>query len=190
MLFLFRRINVIFIIFFDISYYIGDIMFFGPWHFWRHKRRIFRKGEFKYIVLYLLEKKPMSGYDIIKELEKLLKNTYIPSPGLVYPTLEMLEEAGYIVSEKSNGKKIYRLTDEGKKILDERREEITEILDYLKEQSISDELHDISDAVKKLMRTIFVYYPDIDSDKAKEIISIIEDARRKIVRLMEEGQNP
>lgn len=190
MLFLFRKINVIFIIFFDISYYIGDMMFFGPWHFWRHKRRLFRKGEFKYIVLYLLEKKPMSGYDIIKELEKLLRNTYIPSPGLVYPTLEMLEEAGYIISEKSNGKKIYRLTDEGKKILDERREEIIDILEYMKEQSISDEIHDIGDAVKKLMRTIYVYYPDINSDKAKQIVSIIEDARRKILRLMEEGQNP
>ena len=73
------------------------------------------------VILALLEEKPRHGYEVIKALEERSGGFYSPSPGMVYPALTYLEELGYAVVEVDGTKKLYRITDEGRRNLDERR---------------------------------------------------------------------
>ncbi len=88
-----------------------------------HRReRLFQKGDFKYILLQQLREKPSYGYEIIHDLQERFHSFYVPSPGSVYPTLQMLEEMGYVKSSEQEGKKVYTVTDEGLRFLDEQKE--------------------------------------------------------------------
>src|SRR5215469_16189208 len=84
----------------------------------------FERGDLKLVILDLLKEKPRHGYDIIQELEKKFHGFYSPSPGTVYPTLQLLEDEDYITSEQKNGKKVYTITQAGTKYLEEHKEEL------------------------------------------------------------------
>src|SRR4030043_1006609 len=88
--------------------------------FFRGSRRwaSFRRGDLKYVILDLLKDKPRHGYDIIRELEEQSYGFYKPSPGVIHPTLQMLQEMGYASSTEQEGKKVYSITEEGLKFLD------------------------------------------------------------------------
>jgi len=76
--------------------------------------RVFDHGDLRWVVLGLLAEKPRYGYDIIKELEERVGGEYSPSPGVVYPTLTLLEEMGLAtISEQTGNRKLYTLTPEG-----------------------------------------------------------------------------
>lgn len=77
------------------------------------KRRFFKRGEFKFAMLELLATKQMHGYQLIKAMEERTGGLYAPSPGSVYPNLQLLEDMGLIGSSETNGKKLYHITDEG-----------------------------------------------------------------------------
>jgi len=84
------------------------------------------------VILRLLEEKPRHGYEIIKELESRFGGSYAPSPGTVYPTLTMLEDLGYArVVPEEGGKKIYEITDEGRKHLAEHSTTVNDIFDRI-----------------------------------------------------------
>jgi DNA-binding PadR family transcriptional regulator len=84
--------------------------------------RMFEQGDLKLVVLKLLDEKPRHGYEIIKALEEKTNGMYSPSPGAVYPTLTLLEELGYARAiDEGGGRKIYEITDEGRKHLAEHR---------------------------------------------------------------------
>lgn len=99
---------------------------------WRHRGQYylgkqgwgkpFQKGDFKYIVLQCIKDKPSYGYEIIRVLQERFYNFYIPSPGSVYPTLQMLEEMGYAEATEQDGKRVYAITKEGRKFLDSQKE--------------------------------------------------------------------
>ena len=82
----------------------------------------FQRGDFKYIILHCIKDKPSYGYEIIKALRERFFSFYIPSPGSVYPTLQMLEEMGYALATETEGKKVYAITEEGRKYLDSKKE--------------------------------------------------------------------
>ena len=79
-------------------------------------------GDLRLIVLALLNEGPRHGYEIIKELEEKSSGVYSPSPGVVYPTLTYLEEVGYATSSAEGSKKVYSITDAGRKYYRENRE--------------------------------------------------------------------
>ncbi len=99
----------------------------GPFGPWRFKERMFEKGDLKYVILDLLAEKPRHGYDIIRELEERFGGLYVPSPGAVYPTLQMLEDLGYVTSSQQDGKRTYEITEEGRKFLAERKDTMDDI---------------------------------------------------------------
>jgi DNA-binding PadR family transcriptional regulator len=73
------------------------------------------------LILGLLAEKPRHGYEIIKALDERSKGFYIPSPGMVYPALTYLEEIGHATIEVEGSRKLYHITDAGKKHLDSNR---------------------------------------------------------------------
>ncbi len=91
-------------------------------------RRVrFERGDMRYVILALLEDHPMHGYEIIRELERRFNGRYSPSAGTVYPTLQLLEDMGYVSSTQSDGKRIYAITGDGRAFLDEGRDRVEEI---------------------------------------------------------------
>ena len=72
------------------------------------------KGDVRAAVLAVLAEKPMHGYQIIQEIEARSDGAWKPSPGSVYPTLQLLADEGLVAAEESNGKKTYSLTDAGR----------------------------------------------------------------------------
>ena len=88
----------------------------------RRRRRMFDGGELKLVFLALIEIEPRHGYDLIREIETRSNGAYAPSPGIVYPTLALLEETGQIEARASEGaKKQFALTEAGKAFLDHNR---------------------------------------------------------------------
>ncbi len=98
--------------------------------------RIFEGGDLKYVLLQLIAEKPRHGYELMKAIEEKLNGAYSPSPGLIYPTLTMLEEMGYAtVSATDGSKKLYTITEEGKKHLEEKKAEVDAVFERMNEAS-------------------------------------------------------
>ena len=90
---------------------------FGPWgHRARRRGRSgrARRGDVRAGILALLAEEPMHGYQIIQELEARSGGLWRPSPGSVYPTLQLLEDEGLVGREETEGKRVYTLTEEGR----------------------------------------------------------------------------
>jgi DNA-binding PadR family transcriptional regulator len=84
----------------------------------RRGGRVFDQGDLRFVILGLIREKPSYGYELIKAIEERLGGSYSPSPGVVYPTLTLLEELGYATVDASQGgKKLYAVTAEGEAFL-------------------------------------------------------------------------
>jgi DNA-binding PadR family transcriptional regulator len=101
----------------------------------RHRRRgpMFESGEVKFVILRLLKEKPSHGYELIKALEEKLAGCYSPSPGTVYPTLQMLEDQGFVRAVEENGKRVYHITAEGEAFLAANRSTVEDIFDRVRD---------------------------------------------------------
>jgi DNA-binding PadR family transcriptional regulator len=99
----------------------------GPWDEdeprGHHGRgRSFEYGKLRFVVLQLLGQKPSHGYQLIKAIEDKTAGAYAPSPGVVYPTLALLEDLGYIVAGAADdNRKLYKITATGRKYLLENK---------------------------------------------------------------------
>ncbi len=93
------------------------------------KWKIFERGDLKFVILRLISKRPMHGYEVMKALEEDSKGYYRPSPGSVYPTLQMLDDEGYLTVEEKDGKKTYTITDEGVTYLGDNEDIVDEVFD-------------------------------------------------------------
>lgn len=93
--------------------------------------RMLASGDLRLVALYLIEQQPRHGYDIIKAIEDKTQGFYSPSPGIVYPALTFLEEAGFVTSAPDGNKKLYTITEEGRTHLSDNREAIQSTLDFL-----------------------------------------------------------
>jgi DNA-binding PadR family transcriptional regulator len=100
--------------------------------------RFFDSGDLKLVMLQLISDRPRHGYELIKEIEDRLSGAYSPSPGVVYPTLTMLEDIGYAtVSAEAGGKKLYAITEEGKAFLATNRPAIEAIFGRMGEAALA-----------------------------------------------------
>ncbi|RRI03138.1 PadR family transcriptional regulator [Mesorhizobium tamadayense] len=173
----------------------------GPGDMFRAGRML-ADGDLKLITLSLLAEAPRHGYDIIKALEERTSGIYSPSPGVVYPTLTFLEEAGYAVSSSEGNKKVFSITEAGRAHLEENREMIDHVLDHLERfgrkmakardwfgwnddgeeggrrsrHEKRDEKRDRFRALRQRLRAALGDIVDAPEDKQAEAISILEDA--------------
>ena len=93
--------------------------------------RMLASGDLRLVALYLIEQQPRHGYDLIKAVEERSGGFYAPSPGVVYPALTFLEEAGYVTSAPDGNKKLYTITEAGRAHLADNREAIEGTLAFL-----------------------------------------------------------
>ncbi|MCI3946804.1 hypothetical protein K0038_03878 [Pseudomonas syringae] len=82
--------------------------------------RVFAPGDLKLLLLALIAEQPAHGYDLIRKIEGLFDGAYCPSPGVIYPTLTFLEESEMILGDAQAGKKLYTVTDAGRRSLQDQ----------------------------------------------------------------------
>jgi DNA-binding PadR family transcriptional regulator len=98
--------------------------------------RVLDHGDLRYVLLHLIAEKPRHGYELIKAIEEQLGGMYSPSPGVIYPTLTLLEELGYLQPEIAEGtRKLYSITAEGAAFLAANRALVDAILGRMAEIS-------------------------------------------------------
>ncbi len=93
--------------------------------------RMLATGDLRLIALALIAEQPRHGYEIIKLLEDKTAGWYSPSPGIVYPTLTLLEEASYVTAQADGAKKLYTITAEGSAHLEENRDFVDAVLERM-----------------------------------------------------------
>ncbi len=98
------------------------------------RERFFEQGDLRFVVLKLIAEKPSYGYEIIKAIEDRLAGAYAPSPGVVYPTLTLLEELGYIKVQETDGpRKLFAITAEGEVALEQNLKTVEAIFGRMAE---------------------------------------------------------
>jgi DNA-binding PadR family transcriptional regulator len=149
----------------------------------------FQKGNLKYIILDLIKDRPRHGYDIIRELEEQSHGFYKPSPGVIYPTLQMLEEMGYAKSSEQEGKKIYSITDEGLKFLDDRSNIADSVRSQMKRKwsfKNVDKAAMIMKEYREIENLLGSGFYSLDGDKAERIRQILVEAYEEIDSVIRE----
>lgn len=103
--------------------------------------RTLEHGDLRHVVLALLAEKPRHGYELMRELEDRTGGAYRPSPGVIYPTLAMLEDEGLIrASGAETGRKQFELTDEGRASLEQNRAGVDAIFSRMDEAAAASAL--------------------------------------------------
>jgi DNA-binding PadR family transcriptional regulator len=115
------------------------------------------RGVVRYLILDAVAQQPRHGYEIISAIEERSAGTYRPSPGVVYPTLQMLEELGHARVEEREARKVYAITPEGKRDLADHAEDVRDFYDNAGEGSWEDfaeELRDLTQRVGRMFKSI------------------------------------
>ena len=172
----------------------------GSWSSWdgdlggggwgrRGRRRMFDAGELRLVLLKLIADQPRHGYDLIRAIEETTHGDYAPSPGVVYPTLTMLQDMGQIEEAKGDGaRKVFAVTDEGRSHLEEKAEEVEALFDRL-EALGSDQRKaggaPIKRSVANLLSALWhrVTRGETDEQTIHDIAAILDEAAQKIERL-------
>lgn len=139
-----------------------------------------RRGDIKFHLLEILKETPRHGYEIISELEKQ-SGGYRPSPGSVYPTLQMLEEGGYLTGEQVDGKKVYTITAEGLQLLEERGATKFEANPKMAQA------FEIKKSLMKFGSAVMDGVRDGDEETVKKISEVINQAKRDIYSILAES---
>ncbi len=160
----------------------------GEGHEGRGRRRMFESGELRLVILLLIEQEPRHGYDLIREIEARTGGAYAPSPGVIYPTLTLLEETGLIETQASEGaKKLYAITEPGRAELAKNRAEAEAALARLETLRKRGEAVDAGPVFRAMTNLKTVLQQKALSSANKEqlfaVAEILDEAARKIERL-------
>lgn len=156
------------------------------WRTWGES--FLQKGNLKYIILDLIKDKPRYGYEIISILEERSHGFYKPSPGVIYPTLKMLEESSYASVTEQDGRKIYTITEEGHQFLVERKDFIGEIKSRMKHHWNSGNIGATGQTMRefgKLRRLMRHRLRNADLEKIQRIRKILSGAYQEIKAILE-----
>jgi DNA-binding PadR family transcriptional regulator len=148
------------------------------------------RGDIRAAILALLREQAMHGYQIMQELAERSGGIWRPSPGSVYPTLQQLQDEGLVRSEEGDGgRRIFELTDEGRKLADEAATEQAP-WDTVAGGGDSGEIG-VRDLVGSLIlaaRQVVHAGNQRDIEQAQQIL---RDARKRLYQLLaDEGETP
>ena len=163
---------------------------FGPWGFgWGcempqsgpgFKWRFYDRGDLKYVILRLLKERPMHGYEVMRALEEESGGWYRASAGSVYPTLQMLEDQGYVAVQEQDGKKVYSITDAGRKYLEENSHVVDEIIDRVSDFTSGVFREGMSDLTRSFMRVANITFERAVRHRGnQEVIQQMKDILEK-----------
>lgn len=155
----------------------------------RHRReRLFDANDIRLLILHFLSQNAAHGYELIKSIEALAKGEYVPSPGIIYPNLTLLEEMGSIQAvESQSTKKAWQLTDEGKTALEQQSGEVRTILERLESLGVlggNRRIPEVQRAIHnfKIALNTKLANSDIPQETLYKIIDTLDQAAKDIER--------
>ena len=155
----------------------------------RGRQRMFGSGELRLVLLALVAEAPRHGYELIKAIEELSGGNYAPSPGVVYPTLNLLTDEGLIAEQAGEGaRKSFAVTEAGRQELDARVDEFEAIVERLKALAEERERHN-APPLKRAMANLFMAVRarmaagELDREVLHKIADVLDEAARKIERI-------
>lgn len=152
-------------------------------------RRMFDGGELKLVLLKLIEEQPRHGYDLIRDIEERTSGAYAPSPGVIYPTLTMLDDMGLIEEQKGDGaKKLFAITTAGQAYLTERTDEVEALFARLQDIGSRRSRTNGGPIMRAMgnLRSVLqqrLSAGEIDSEMLHKVAEVIDEAVQKIERL-------
>ncbi len=147
--------------------------------------RLFEHGDLKMLILHLIAEKPRHGYELIKAIEDLAGGAYAPSPGVIYPTLTLLEELGQIASTTEGNRKSHAITEPGKAALAENQDAVTAILTRIAAAQPRETAMPVMRAMENLKTALRLKFGR--NEPAPETIRKIADALDAAARAVEES---
>jgi len=156
----------------------------GPGGGFRRGRRM-RRGNVRAAILLLLAEEPRNGYQIMQELESRSDGAWRPSPGSVYPALQLLADEGLVRSESREGGNVFELTDAGRQHVEENRERFGTPWEQAS--------HGVPEDVRELMKlaiqigiaTRQVVHAGTE-DQRKQAADLLAETRRSLYRILAE----
>lgn len=155
----------------------------------RGRRRVLDSAELRLVLLKLIADQSRHGYDLIRAVEEMTHGEYAPSPGVVYPSLTMLQDMGLIDEVKTEGsRKAFEITAEGKDHLAEKEEETEALFERLKDLG-SDQRKaggaPIKRSIANLLSALWhrATREDADEGTLHKIAAILDEAAQKVERL-------
>jgi DNA-binding PadR family transcriptional regulator len=167
-------------------------MFRSGFDFETRRGRLFKKGDLKYIILDQLKDKPAHGYEITRGLEERFHGLYTPSAGSVYPILQLLQDMGYVTSVEKDGKKVFTITEAGRRFLSEQQETTDSIKKRTRGWMGPDNreyLHDVKKALDDahaIRHMVGEAAVQKNPEKVARIAEIMEKARAAIEAVVDE----
>ena len=150
---------------------------------WGGPRRV-RRGHIRTLLLTSLLEGPAHGYEIIQRLEAKTEGMWRPSPGSVYPTLQLLEDKGLVRSEEREGKRVYELTDEGRGDAEARAERNGPV--WAEGHEGSPGAGALRDAVGQLHMAAHQVASAGQESQVQRAVEILTEARKKLYQLLAE----
>ena len=161
------------------EYYGG----FGGFRGWQGGPRA-RRGDMSPIILKVLSEKPMHGYEIISHLEEKTNGMWRPSPGSVYPTLQMLEEEELVESKQDSGKKVYSLTKKGKEAASSAEKEHK--AHWQEKDEHARNFHELRLSFFETMSIMKRLAVQNSEQKNKQAQAILNEAKQKLEKLLDQ----
>lgn len=161
----------------------------GPGRRRQRRGRMFGQGELRLALLALIAEKPSHGYELIKDIEEMTGGAYAPSPGAVYPTLQLLEDEGAIAPAEAEGaKKPFAATDQGRTELQDRKDEVDELMRRLGRHATRAERMRSPDLFRAMgnLGTVLknrARAGKLDEATINEIVDMIDEMAKRIERL-------
>lgn len=161
----------------------------GHHHGGGRRQRFFGHGELRLVILHLLTHNASHGYELIKEIETLTQGNYTPSPGVIYPTLDFLQDQQLIViSDEESGRRKIAITAEGLRWLEENQSQLAQIQERIKARNVGYQLRrnpQMKRALEnfKAVLDLRVNQGELSATQLKQIIGIIDRAALDISQL-------
>jgi DNA-binding PadR family transcriptional regulator len=143
-----------------------------------------RRGNIRAAILLLLEEEPRNGYQPIQELEERSESAWRPSPGSVYPALQLLTDEGLIRGTSEDGSTVYELTDAGRKHVEENREALGTPWEEMGVPEDVRQLMRVGMQVVAASRQVLHAGNEVQRKAAAELLA---DTRRKLYAILAEN---
>jgi DNA-binding PadR family transcriptional regulator len=146
--------------------------------------RLFTSGDLRYLLLDLIAQQPRHGYELIKAIEEKFGGAYSPSPGIIYPMLTLFEETGLATVTSEGTRKLYTITEEGKKELADNRATVDAILNRIagigNAERPAGRDPQIMRAIQNFRMALGMRGGNITPEQRNKIVEIIDNAAREI----------
>jgi DNA-binding PadR family transcriptional regulator len=162
----------------------------GPWgghRGWGGRSRKAKRGDVRAAILALLSEEPRNGYQIIQEIAERSEGGWKPSPGAVYPALQQLTDEGLVIAEENEGRKTFRLTEEGRSYVEAHADEVSAPWDEMR-PDIDDNTADLWHIARQSAFAMMQVLQTGNDAQIREARKTLVETRRKLYQILADDE--